>query len=342
MYINSEERIKNIIFILPIIFIITVIPIIVYAKVIPLQSILIESWTGEEINYDFFTYYKAALLFTVSIIALILLVLRRWKEEFFIKKGMFYIPVFIYIIFVIFSTIFSDTRFIAAFGFVERHEGIYIIIVYLINLFVAFNSINDENDIKLIVYSLMCYTLIIGLIGIFQYFGFDLFQTSFGKLLILPKEIHHITDSLKYKVSAYTIYATMGNSNYVGSYMAMVFPVSFGLYLQQSKLKNKIFWGLLSCLMFVTWIGCRSRAGMVGGLIAIILVIILYIKSRINNMKRFIILIPYILIFVIMNQASGGSLLNKVSTINPLIEQNFADDRNVDLEDIIISNLECI
>jgi hypothetical protein len=324
-----EEEIKNVIYILPMIIIIAVIPIIVYVRAIPLE---------DDITYNYFTFYKAIILFTMAIISLLLLILRRWRESFQIKTSMIYFPIFFYILFVILSTAFSDIRPTAMFGFIERNEGAFTIIAYIIALVVSFNFLNDEIDIKLILHSLISSALVIGLIGLFQYFGKDLYFTVLGKFLIFPSELHHIADSIQSTLPSYTIASSLYNPNYVGSYMAMVFPISIGLYLNGSKLKDTTIIGFLSCIFFAVWIGCRSRAGILGGLLALVIIVFLTINKIMKKRQKLLIIIPYILIFIFMNHVSGGTLFSKAITINPIIEQNFYHDNKIDLEEIIISD----
>ena len=335
---STEEKIKSKLYMFPLIFIIAIIPLIVFVRAIPLKGVLYQCWTGDKISYDFFSFYKSILLIVMALVSFILLVSRRWKDNFTLKINPFYFPVVVYTILVILSTLFSEFRSISTFGFIERYEGAYTIFAYMLILYISFNFITHENEVNTIIYCLLISASIVGIVGMLQYFGYDILQTFSGKLIILPKELHKLVNNIKFNFSGYSIYATMYNSNNVGSYMTLIFPLTFGNYLYSKSPLKKFIFGLLSCLMFGTWIGCRSRAGLVGGLFAIVLISFLLRKYLKYNLKKFIVIIPYIIIFIIMNQVSDGSLLNKVSTISPLIEQSFADDKNVELDNIIIIN----
>ena len=89
---------------IPIIFFIAVIPLIVYMKIIPLTELEINNWTGGKQHVDFFSYYKSIFIIITGAVSLITLIYKLYNNDIRIKHiNYYYIPIFIYTIFVILS-----------------------------------------------------------------------------------------------------------------------------------------------------------------------------------------------------------------------------------------------
>jgi len=73
---NEEEK-KLIIYMFPMLFIVIFLPFLIFIKQIELKGILYYAWTGEEVNYNLFTYYRSIVLLVVAIGAIIMLCQRR-------------------------------------------------------------------------------------------------------------------------------------------------------------------------------------------------------------------------------------------------------------------------
>ena len=127
----------------------------------------------------------------------------------------------------ILSTVFSDYKHIATFGFVDRYEGMFVLLAYMIILFATINLVTEEKHIKLILGSIFITTTIVGIIGLFQYLGHDLWKSNFGKILLLFPKHKNLISGLKMPLPDNVIYSTLYHYNFVGSFMAMIFPCVF-------------------------------------------------------------------------------------------------------------------
>ncbi|AFM43247.1 lipid A core-O-antigen ligase-like enyme [Desulfosporosinus acidiphilus SJ4] len=273
----------------PLIFLLSVVPLIVYLKVVPLSGASFEFWTGQKENLDFFSYYKMVSIIIcciISILSLALFSMSYGLDK--IKISVYYIPMAIYAFFVILSTEFSQYTDISLTGFPDRYEGMYILLAYMVILFVTINLVNNEENLKVLIGALFTGALIIGIIGVFQYLGYDFFKSAFGKNLILPAAYKQIADKLQFQFSKGMIYATLYHLDYVGSYMAMLFPLSFTMFLLTKRGWMKVLIAAFSLLMAVNWLGCTSRAGILGGVLALVILMIMMNRYIIKNWKYFI------------------------------------------------------
>lgn len=304
---------------LPLLFIITIVPLIVYLKVIPLTGASYDFWKGTKENLDFFSYYKGVWLVIATSLALFVYVVRLFQgDSKLIKKDltMYYLAAGVYLLLVIGSTLFSKYQSIAVSGFPDRYEGVYILVAYILVFFITTSLISNEKHIKIMLGSLIVGAIVLGIIGLFQYLGYDLLKSNLGKNLMLPSKYMNMSDGLKFQFSKHTIYATLYHTDFVGSYMAMLFPLSFSLFVLTKNRGFKIFMAVMTVLMAMNWLGCNSRAGMVGGALALIVFLVSINKLILRYWKYFGVgLIVSVAIFFGLNQISNGYLGSRVNTL---------------------------
>ncbi|KYH34457.1 O-antigen ligase [Clostridium tepidiprofundi DSM 19306] len=332
---------------LPLIVVVAIIPLVVRMKVIPLKGVLFEFWKGQKVNYDFFSYYKMIGILILSILAVIALLILVLKKEIALKKTYFYIPICVYSFFVIMSTIFSEYKSASLWGYPDRYEGMFALLAYILILIVTINIMNSERSIKILIYSLFASASIIGIIGILQYFGHDIFGTSFGKNLILPGKYKKLASGLKFTLGEHKIYATLFHYNYVGSYMAMLFPLTLTFAVLIKNKKAKIMVSILSILMFANWVGSGSRAGLVGGIIALVVIIIMLRRYFIRHWKYMFPVIGVLLLLIIgINAVSSGAISKRIGQLindTRMLSNNSNTDIN-NIQDVVTKgfNVEII
>ena len=305
---------------LPIYIMAAFVPIIVYMKRIKLTGILYETWRGFDDYGDFFSYYKAATIITTAFISILILILSSKKPT--LKSQKDFIPITFYFFFALVSTILSEHIQVALWGFTERHEGFLVIFSYLIMCFYTAYIIEKEEEINKVVLYIGASCVIIGIIGLFQYFGKDLFQTEFGMELIIPPKYHQYIDNIKFSYEKGIITSTLYNPNYVGSYSCMLLLVSIGYFYKIKDIKGKIITGILFCgFAFVLWIGSMSRAGMVGGSVGLLVFVILHCRKLIKEWKFTAPIAAYLLLlYFLMNITTGGKVAAEFDRINPFKE----------------------
>jgi len=324
--------------IMPIMLMIFIVPLIVRLKIIPLTGAQFELWTGTTVDYDFFSNYKMIWILMCTALAIIMLIVKSFQTKFSVfRKSYYYIPIGIYSIFIVLSTIFSKYTQIAVWGFVDRYEGMLVLLAYMSILIVTILLVDCEYHIKLIFGALFASAIVIAVIGMFQYIGFDVFKTEFGKSMMLPAELMKNADKLNFKFGKNVIYSTLYHYDYVGSYMAMLFPLTFTLFLLVKNKVGKVFMGIMSVLMLSNWIACNSRAGILGGLLAL-LVLLIMMHKHIKLKKKYVIIVCLILVLVFagLNFLSKGSLNARVETLfsemKLLVSPN---NKNQSYEDLI-------
>jgi O-antigen ligase len=322
--------------ILPLIFTVAIIPLIIYLKVVAVPEEL-KYFTNGQDNADFFSYYKMLCL-SISAFVGLLMFFSRWylNKQIELRKDKFYYPMFIYAVLIILSVLFSSYKSVATKGFIDRYEGMYALLSYLSLMFLAYNTVDNEKQVKTLIYSLSVSSLVMALIGLTQFLGKDIFMTDFGKSLILPKAYEPLKDTLNFTFAASkATYGTLYNINYVGVYTSMIFTISITLVLLLKDKKQKLFFLLVSAANFLTLLGSRSRAALLSFGVYIVLAIIFY-RRQIKHSLRFFTLafIVILVIFFGVNSALDGTVTDRlISGVKSLIEVSYIDFEDVVLED---------
>ncbi|MFA9423264.1 MAG: O-antigen ligase family protein [Sedimentibacter sp.] len=328
--ITSYKSKKKFGYYLPIIFIIAIIPLIVRGKIIELPLEIANFWRGGTTQIDFFSYNKfiALIIGTIAFVCAYLGLFLNNKLPLQHEKK-YYIPMLIYVALAIISAVMAKNKYVAIEGFIEMNQGIFVLLSYIILTFILMNYTRDERDVKIIVYSFVAVTVAEGLLGLGQYFGHDLFRTSLGQWLVLPASLKG--KEIKFIFEAYTISGTLYNTNFVGSFAALVLPLSTVLYLYAKDKRKSIIFGITAVLAFVLWIGCNSRAGYLGIFPAFFLGAIIFRKIIKFNLKKIvIILICQVIIVLVFNNVSSGRVFSQFSKLNPSTEAEKIE--NIQLE----------
>lgn len=340
--LKTTKKAKGIGYYIPIIFIITIVPLISYGKIVELPIEEANFWKGGTTHVDFFNYYKSVALIITTFLSICayggLFLDKKLPLQ---KENRYYIPLLIYVFFAVASTIFSKNMHVSTVGFIEMYQGIFVLLSYVTLTFILINYIRDEMDIKIVIYSFVLITIFEGVLGLSQYFGYDFLKTSIGQWLMAPAGYKGI--ELNFAFGDYTIYGTLYNSNFVGSFSALVLPIQTSLYLYEKDMKKSIFFGITSLLAFSLWLGCNSRAGYLGITSIFIIGIIIFRKVIKANYKKVLILfIGFMAITLLFNTVSGGRTFNQFSRLNPFNEaeriQNVNNQEQIRFEEVSIQD----
>ncbi|MDD3169776.1 MAG: hypothetical protein PHC91_10005, partial [Eubacteriales bacterium] len=186
-------------------------------------------WSGGQTQLmDFFSYYKMTAILLTAIFVIVLLAYRLFAQTFSVRKSFAYIPMLIYVVFVLLSYVFSEYKEFALYGYNDRFEGTLPLLGYMVLLFYIINTIRTERDVKWVVYPIAATSALLGLLGLTQALDHDFFRTTMGKQLITPSWFWNQLDQLNFTFQNKEIYQTVYNINYVSFYLTLLIPL-FGL-----------------------------------------------------------------------------------------------------------------
>lgn len=310
----KKEKIQDKMYeILPLLFIAAIVPLVLYIKKVTLTDAGNMYWDGRDTYLDVFTYYKMVLLLLFSAAGLLIFSFSRKSIPLDTQRKTYYIPMGVYLLFVILSALLSEYKQVAFFGYRDRYEGALVLMAYVVILFMAANVLNEEKSIKIFFLCLLGSSFVISILGALQLFELDYFKSGFFNSLITPLSLKAENVTVNSNFPPKTVFSTLYNPNYVGSYMAMLIPVILIFLVWVKKNTHRLILAVLLSLAAINAAGSESSAGMVGIAVSIIVILIMF-RKKILQHKKITIAVVILLCggLAAINFATNGKVLNKI------------------------------
>lgn len=214
-------------------------------------------------GYNLFELPKVHFLAIFSALLLIIssaAVIFRNKIEFRYNKYVFII-LFLWLLSLVVSTIFSISPQLSFWGSYERLQGLYSHITYIV-LFIAFlQTLITEKNQRIFMNTTIAIGGLVSIHSILQQFGI----ATFGE------------ESMN--ITVQRSFSTMGNPNFLAQFL--IFPLWLsGYFLIKNKGKSKILYALIFILIIVGIILTKSRASILGIIIATTILLVFHLKIK--------------------------------------------------------------
>lgn len=161
-----------------------------------------------------------------------------------------------YLILIVISTLNSVSVYHSIWGSYAREEGLLALVFYILFYFISKN--NFKLDFLTVKYYLYLVS-IVAIIAVFQYFNLDILKVIYPKILINSK-----------------ITSTIGNRNFLGSYLVLFFPLSVWYYIFNGQIKFICISGLLYLTLLMT----LTRGAWLGALFSVVLMSVYVLKKK--------------------------------------------------------------
>lgn len=289
--LSLKTKNQSIINMLPILISLIIVPFIIRLKVIALPETIYMLWQGDRWNADFFSYYKGIAVIVTAIAALILFFLSLTnREKIAIEKSrtwkIWYATIGIFMLLVLISSIFSNYTYLSISGAPDRYEGLYVWVSYIILLLYASTYRSEERTDRLLIIAVYFLIVLMGIIGLLQFIGKDIFEMSFMQSLIIPSAYREQIKSFYVaKESVRNIYGTSYHYNYMGSLspMMLAFSVVLVLFYPSSRIKK---WGIAASLISLfLLIASTARSGIIA-LVLFALTMLIFFGKRLFTEKK--------------------------------------------------------
>lgn len=193
------------------------------------------------INFDYFYEPKLYMLLFFAVCYLLLLLKFRNQIPLLVASDHINFSLLVYFVLLCVSILFALDKSIAIQGRIFRDEGLITIIMYML-LFLAARSVRKLN-IHFINFALVS-ALIVSMYGILQYFRIDPIQR----------------DVVRSWWATNVAFSTIGNPNFLGSYIVLMIPLSIHGYLIEKRYFSLlVFISLFTCLLVTmtrgVWLG---------------------------------------------------------------------------------------
>ncbi|MCH5264697.1 MAG: O-antigen ligase family protein [Lachnospiraceae bacterium] len=287
--VQSKKEMSKLLW-LPILLVLAVIPLVTIIHMY--ETDLAESnwfsWNSQV--FDFFLYYKSRLLMLIGLAGACLLgyFLATGNYGNFTGKKAYLplIPAGVFALFSLFSALLSEHAEDAFWGGYEQFEGVFVLLTYVICFSLVYGYACSEKTVELLLEALIIGALIVSLLGAFQAAGLDWIKSGWARGF-LSTEIKGAGDfNINLSFPDGTAYATLYNPNYVGSYVAVVLPVTVMLTIWNRKLPFRIMAGIASVCQLIMMYASQSSAGYVGLAGAVMVLLVFALPAMKRNGKR--------------------------------------------------------
>lgn len=339
-------------YLLPIIFIISILPLIVKMKIYNAGLSEFNWFLTNDTQFDFFLYYKSMIFTFITFIITVLLIWMFIKHKYLnshsnniLKENGKYkftlalIPLSVYAILALLSTVFSKYSSFGYKGIFEQFESVFVLLGYCILVYYSFLIINSEDDIKLIIKWLLVGIIILCLLGLTQATGNDFFASEYGKKLIVPSAHWNILEQLKFNFEKNRVYLSLYNPNYVGLYTSLISPILLVVLLFTKNRKLQVLYGIAITGLILCMIASSSRNGFVALCVSLTFIIVLFRKLLKKHWKLSFAVLGFVVIaFLSINVAMGNvfverlqSMMTDVKTPEYPLSSILTNDDNIEI-----------
>lgn len=221
------------------------------------------------VNNELFEFNKMLLTYGITTIILGLWTCRMIVQKKFLwKKTWFDIPILLFVISQLISTLFSIHPRTSWLGYYSRFHGGFLSTLTYVGLFYAFIHNISKKQVKGFLFSVLVAALGVTLYTIPEHFGVS------PSCIIISGEAN--TSCWVQDVQS-RVFGTFGQPNWLAAYVITLLPLSFVVTIQQFKEKHKkltVFASITTLFLFVTLLFTASRSGFLGFAISLLLLIV--------------------------------------------------------------------
>ena len=335
-----KNRKKSNALMLPIILMMGFVPLIVH--MFEYDSNLSQfDWfpTNSESQVDFFFAWKMIAIVIIGVVMIGIMLYRyAKKKEQFQFENAFYM-MFVYAMFVAMSALFSNYKYWVARGTYELFEPVWVVFAYMILCYYIYNYVQEEKQVNKILLWSGIGMAIVTLIGVFQYFGKDIFKTVFGKHLITNVSFWDQLDNLNFNMAEGTSYTTLYNPNFLSFYFGMLIPLVACLFIGAKKVWQRAALVVAEILCIICLKGSGSDSGWMavaaGGAIAVL--VLLSRGKKLRYVGGALVVAGIIGSIVIANTTSFGERIKNTITGTYHMEDQYSlNDIATNDEDVVL------
>lgn len=214
------------------------------------------------VDGDIFSHFRGQFIIIISVIALFYLVASVFTDKLRLKSKPLALFSCIYAVTVALSYLFTRYPAVAQRGAYDRYEGVWVLMAYLILFLTAFVAARKMFSLNFFAVPMYVSSCIVAFIGILQPFGINIINSPILKPLIVgAKYLKQVGDPFKNSNHAFS---TLGNSNFVGSYMAVVLPFAYCAMVRSDDKRIRALATITFVLCSIFLFASGSLAGLIG------------------------------------------------------------------------------
>ncbi len=244
---------------------------------------------------DHFYLPKVAAMIILALSFLAVLAINKIRFKDIVQKDRINISLFIYFILLAASVYAAENKVFAIIGVPGRWEGLVTITLYMFLFITArLYLVPDEGLFKIILVT----AIIVSIYGILQTMNFDPF----------PRDVLRENWSKR-------AFSTMGNPNFLGSYIVLIIPTSIYFYIIKKNITGLTAYAILFYCLLST--GTRGAwLGTIASIMAFAAIHYMYFRYSKGEFTRYIILLVItILLLALYSFNTEGAFIDRFLSI---------------------------
>lgn len=313
----------------PIIFLVSVVPLVVYGRVLDTRLDNFNWYMGEALQFDMFRYQKMIFIITACVVMALILLYQKFIAKKQLPWHKIFIPLGIYGVLVIISTILSSNSYFSLHGIHFMYEPVWLLVGYCLIVYYTYMVMCSVKNINIFLPWFLAGVAVMTILGVCQAIGHDPIHAEWFLKLLLPNGMD--ASALEFKEGeSNLVYLTLANRDYVGGYIAITLPIVFACLLIFKKLWSKILMGVLLIAELSVLYMSGSKSGVLALPVIILLTIVLYRKEI---KKHYIIAIGLSVVLI-----AGGAFLEMKS--NHLLSTNIKNSLTLTQSEYALKSIE--
>ena len=329
-----QNFVENYLVLIPIMLAIAVIPLIVRVTFFD-PGLADYAWFANTTEvFDMFMYYKNQAMMQLDAMLVVAYLYLWWKRK--LKMDLHFAPLLVYVVMLVASTVFSIVPDITWNGFYDMLESVYVLFGYCMICYYAFSVINTEKKLKIVIVAFSIGFLLMAMLGLSQFFGFDFLMSDLGKKLIIPSEYIN-TGDLKMVFKEGTVYGTLYNPNYMGVYCCMLCPLVLVLAISNKKRWHAVAALVALVLTEICFVGAGSKTTLI--LMMPFLVFIAICLGKKHTKQLIFVFVFAVAMFLLIDQyeVKGTHLVDK--TVASITKESVLKNKDI-ITDITLEDKE--
>lgn len=266
---------------------------------------------------DIYSQGKAFAVIVIAIIMMALAVLcciylfRRAEKRSLVFVGLSVV----YVALTFVSALCSEYREIALWGEFDRAEGFFTTACYFVIFLFTMYAFKTAKNFRYVVFALFFCVGVNTVIGIFQFTGNNLEAKDWFFNLIVDRQYADAI-SIDANRTSRSLFGTLYNYNYVGSFTGLVIPLFSTMAIFDKKILHKVFYIIFDMMALFMLMGSTVRSGVVAVAAAIVVGIFLFFRLILKRWKIAAgALGAAVLLLVGGNLITEGAFFRRVSTL---------------------------
>lgn len=202
--------------------------------------------SDNSVAQDLYAYYRSLFFELTAVISLCVLllwmILYREKK----KTGTIFLPLAVYGVFALLSTVFSINIRASLTGNFYQFQSIFVLLGFCLMAFYSYQVMEREQDYRTVVKGLIMVFLLISVSGWFQILGHDLLNFEWVQRLVMSEEqFAEYGGTLVDVFSGNNVFLTLYNPNYAAVFLLMLAAVFAVMAYGEQEGKKRIGYLLL-------------------------------------------------------------------------------------------------